>query len=185
MEKMNEKETLSKEDMELLQAVKKNGAQKGKNKTSVMIIAVLLLIIVGMGVGGYLYLNQEEPDPFEQEMNRITEIPEEDRQAAIDQIVEENMINVAYAAECTFEGRNSLGFIVRNIENNHHPMVFEIFDEEGESIFVSEPIEPGYEMTSVTLGKDLSQGTHQCTIRIGYEGMSNVVNTFPLTIVVK
>ena len=63
--------------------------------------------------------------------------------------------------------------------------MFEIFDETGECVYVSKKIEPGYEMNQIELEKELSKGTHECKIKVGYAEEGNVSSAFPLTIEVR
>jgi hypothetical protein len=94
-------------------------------------------------------------------------------------------MNVNYSAKAIFEGSMSETFNIKNIKNNHHPIVFEIFDETGECVYVSKKIEPGYEMNQIELEKELSKGTHECKIKVGYAEEGNVSSAFPLTIEVR
>lgn len=168
----------------------------GKKQTKTLIIA-LIAVIVCLGVGGMFYISslqntikqQQEvatkPNELLQEVNKITEMSDEDKQAAINQLVEDSEINVTYASKAEFVGNVSTTFLVRNIENNHYPIVFEIFDENDKSLYKSEPIGLGYEVTAISFKETLTPGVHNCKIRIGYDGQGNVNSVFPLQITVK
>lgn len=158
-----------------------------KSNVKWLLLGLLLLLAVAAVAVTVHFVSGEGrvQSNFQGEMNRIAAIPDEDKQAAVNQLVEDNEINISYASKITMTGANSDVFNVRNIENNHHPIVFEIFDEEGNSIYVSKPISPGYEMTSIALDEPLATGVHNCRIKIGYEGEGNVSSYFPMEITVQ
>ena len=92
------------------------------------------------------------------------------------------MINIQYSIGAKFKGKVSESFNVKNSINNHFPLVFELFDPNGKSIYKSKLIDPGYEINSIELTKELSKGIHDCTIKIGYANSGNVSSIFPITI---
>ena len=122
---------------------------------------------------------------YETNVNRITEIDYSKRQAELDALVEEGKMNVNYLSKAIFQGKVSRQFNIKNIQNNHHPIIFQIYDESGECIYTSNRIEPGYEMNQIELQKELSKGTHKCKIQVGYAEEGNVSSAFPLTIEVR
>ena len=122
---------------------------------------------------------------FEENVNAITEIEDAMRQEAIDTAVEEGMMNVNYSAKAVFNGKVSESFNIKNIENNHDSIIFEIFNVSGESLYKSKKIAPGYEMNAIELNKKLSEGRHECTIRIQYATSGTVASEFPIVLEVK
>lgn len=160
---------------------------KNENKYKYMIIMLLIVIILMLISGGCTYMkfkNNSTPvmSEYETAVNKITEMSEEDRQAALNQIVEDGMMNVQYAMTATFNGKVSTSFNVKNIENNKYPIIFKLYDENGELIYTSKQIELGYELNAIELDKELSKGTHECRIQIGYVGEGNVSSAFPITL---
>ena len=150
-----------------------------------MFIGFLLGIIL-MLILGWFYVESNKPiSDYEKNVNAITEISKEDQQEQINQIVEEGNINIQYIPYATFKGTVSESFNVKNIKNNHHPIVFSIYDENSDMIYESKQIKPGYEINSIELGKKLSKGSHECSIKIGYASEGNVSSVFPITIEVK
>ena len=119
---------------------------------------------------------------FEENMNAITEIEDVLKQEEINTLVEEGMMNVNFSTKATFDGKVSKSFNIKNIENNHDDIVFEIFDEKGESIYKSKKIAPGYEMHCIKLDKELPKGRHECTIEIQYAVEGHVATVFPIVI---
>lgn len=150
---------------------------------------LLLLLGIGIGVGitcHFLNLENEEPiSEFAEEVNQITQIDYSERQEEVNRLVEKGKINIVYATAAVFDGKVSESFNVQNNINNHYPLVFEIFDESGNSIYKSKKIEPGYEINQIELEQELSIGTHDCKIKIGYAEEGNVSSVFPLSVEVK
>ena len=122
---------------------------------------------------------------YENNVNQITEIDTSKRQEELNAIVEKGKMNVNYSSKAVFCGTISEVFNIKNIKNNHHPIVFELFDENGDCIYASKKIEPGYEMNQIELSKELSKGTHECRLKVGYAEEGNVSYAFPITIEVK
>lgn len=161
--------------------------EKQTNKIFIVIIAVL---VVALGVTVFALTQKpdaevEEDTKISAEINKITEISPEERQAAVNKIVEDSMININYQSGAVFNGKVSESFKVKNIENNHDAIKFTIYDESGELIYTSDAIPQGYELTTIELDKELPKGTHDCKISIGYVSQGNVAGFYPLTIEVK
>lgn len=119
---------------------------------------------------------------YEKNVNRITEIDYSERQAELDVLVEEGKMNVNYSAKAVFDGKVSEKFNIKNIQNNHYAIEFQLLDETGECIYQSKKIEPGYEMNQIELDKELSKGVHECKLYVGYAEEGNVSSAFPITI---
>ena len=160
--------------------------EEKKDKTK-YILLLLILLLFGVIIGGFFYIQHmnKKPSEFEDKVNQISEIDYSKQQDELNQLVEDGMINIQYSMHAEFEGKKSISFNVKNIKNNHYPIVFSIYDENGDKIYQSKKIPLGYEINSIELDKELSKGTHECKISIGYEGEGNVSSTFPLSIVVK
>ena len=151
------------------------------------------LILIGMLlIAGVLFFRScgmlKEPLPlaaYEEKVNEITEIDYSKQQEALNAIVEEGKMNVNYSSKAIFDGKTSKSFNIKNIQNNHHPIVFELLDENDECIYLSKRIAPGYEMSSIELEKELPVGEHECKLKVGYVEEGNVSSVFPITIEVK
>ena len=156
------------------------------NKKKAMIItAIIALLFIGIFSVVYCLNSNNNKSEYEQKVEKIVAMNKEDQQKYIDQIVEEGQINIQYSLGATFNGKTSQSFNVKNIENNNGDIVFTIYDESGNEIYNSKPIQRGYECTEITLDKELPVGTHECRISIGYVDAGNVKSTFPITIEVK
>lgn len=148
-------------------------------KLKVVIVILILIILLLLG---FLTFKSKPMSNFEQKVEEITKISEEDRQKYLNQIVEEGMLNVTYSPNCILKNGELKNFLVVNIENNKHPIRFDIMSKEGEIIYSSKSIDVGYQISSIELNKELEKGTHKLKIRIGYDIEGNVSSEFPLEI---
>lgn len=147
-----------------------------------VIVSVLLVSLLSSSITGCSLFKKEKPNEFENSVNKITQIDYEERQEQLNQIVEDGMMNVQYSPHVKVEGENTLDFNIKNIENNKHPIKFEIIDENGKQLYSSKKIELGYELNNIKLDKTLDTGVYECSIKIGYEGEGNVSSVFPITL---
>lgn len=167
--------------------------KKKRSMTTRIILAVLIIIILLLGYRCSTFENNDKSGDetqvsvleYEDEVDSITKLDITERQEAVDTLVEEGMMNVNYSPKAVFHGKVSESFNIKNIENNHGPIMFEIFDEDDNSIYQSKMIAQGYEMNCIELQTELKKGTHDCTIKVRYADAGNVVAAFPITIEVK
>ena len=157
----------------------KKAKVKGK-KLVICVLAVAVLVVLA-----HSCVSEPAISVYEENVNRITEIDYSKRQEELDALVEEGKMNVNYLSKAIFQGKVSEQFNIKNIPNNHHPIIFEIYDETGACIYASKKIEPGYEMNQIELTKELSTGTHECKLQVGYAEEGNVSSAFPITIEVR
>lgn len=170
-----------------------NNKNKKRSMIGKIILAILIIIILLLGYRCSVRPDDEKTGKetnitaleYEEDIDAITEIDISGRQEAVNAKVEEGMMNVNYSPKAVFHGKVSESFNVKNIKNNHGPIVFELFDEKGESIYQSKMIKQGYEMNCIELNRELKKGTHDCTIKVKYAEGGNVVTAFPITIEVK
>lgn len=156
-----------------------------KRKRNTFFIVILIFVIILLLLFRCSSNDGNSPTEYEQNVNAITEIDYTKQQEALNTIVEEGKMNVNYSSKAVFEGPVSEIFNIKNIKNNHYPIVFELYDENGNCIYTSKMLEPGYEMNSIELEKTLSAGVHECKLRVGYVEDGNVSSIFPITIEVK
>ena len=156
---------------------------KGKRKRKILlgigILAICLLLFQCLGPG------KKPLSDYEIAVNEITEIDYSKQQEQLNAIVEEGKMNVNYSAEAIFKGTVSEKFNIKNIKNNHYPIRFSILDEDGECLYESKKIAPGYEMTKIELAKTLDKGVHNCKLQVGYDTEGNVTSVFPITLEVR
>lgn len=176
--------------------MRRNSRNNIKTNNSKIIIISLVLIILILLIGiffSYNYLknndnsNKVNKTNYETETEKITHISKEDRQKAINKIVEEGMININYQSIASFENNVSTSFKVTNIENNKKPIKFKIIDENQNIVYESDEIKPGYECKQIKLDDDFNheKGTFDWEILIGYSEDSNVSSAFPLKVTFK
>lgn len=160
----------------------KKNKKKRIRRLLLLVIAVILLLLLL-----FQCTKKEEQvvSSYEKNVNAITEIDYSKRQKALNAIVEEGKMNVNYSAKAVFNGTVSESFNVKNIQNNHDAIVFEIYDENDTCVYASKKIEPGYEMNSIELARELPKGTHECKLKVGYAQEGNVSSVFPIKIEVK
>ena len=156
---------------------------KHSHPTSLLLIALLFLIL---GVGsGFLLKESLSMSKYEEDVNQIVEIDHSAKQEKLNEIVEEGEIHIQYSTHAVFTGQTSEYFSVKNIPNNHHPIIFTIYDETGDILYESKQINPGYQLKMIELNKTLTKGIHNCNIKIGYANEGNVSSLFPIIIEVK
>lgn len=165
--------------------VKDKKDKEEKRNIVKMIIVVIVIIILAIVCVKCSHKESEIVTGYEQNVNEIMEIDHSEQQKAVDAIVEEGKMNVNYSPKAVFDGKTSVLFNVKNIKNNHAPIVFSIYDENGNCIYESKKIEQGYEMSKIELETELGKGIHDCSIKIGYAEEGNVSSVFPLSIEVR
>ena len=169
----------------------KNNKQNSSTTKIILVVVIILLISLlarcAVSCQQRKMINEMEDfvTEFEENVNAITEIEDAMRQEAVNAAVEEGMMHVNFSTKAYFDGKTSTKFNIKNIENNHDDIVFEIFDEEGESLYKSKKIAPGYEMNCIELDRELAKGRHECTIEIQYAEAGHVSTVFPIVLEVE
>ena len=158
---------------------------KTKKKNKSIYVGICVFVLMFIAVIGRSCEQELAVSEYENNVNRITEIDDSKRQLELNAIVEKGKMNVNYSSKAVFCGKVSEVFNIKNIKNNHHPIVFQLLDENGQCIYSSKKIEPGYEMNQIELEKELSKGTHECKLKVGYAEEGNVSSAFPITIEVR
>ena len=152
---------------------------KTKGRLYKSVIVGLVVVVTFTGVFAYMHFSK---DDFNANAIEISQMDKDEIAELLNQQVEEGKINVQYQMNSVFCGRVSEDFLVRNIENNHHPIVFKIYDEDEHMIYKSHELDRGYEIKDITLDKALPKGKHNCKIEISYVTDGNVKSRFPLTV---
>lgn len=166
----------------------KNNKQNSSTTKIILVVVIILLISLlarcAVSCQQRKMVNEMEDfvTEFEENVDAITEIEDALRQEAVNAAVEEGMMHVNFSTKAYFDGKTSTKFNIKNIKNNHDDIVFEIFDENGESLYKSKKIAPGYEMNCIELDRELAKGRHECTIEIQYATKGNVETVFPIVI---
>ena len=169
----------------------KNNKQNSSTTKIILVVVILILISLlarcAVSCQQRKIVNEMEDfvTEFEENVDAITEIEDAMRQEAVNAAVEEGMMHVNFSTKAYFDGKTSTKFNIKNIENNHDSIVFEIFDEDGESLYKSKKIAPGYEMNCIELDRELSKGRHECTIEIRYAVEGQISTIFPIILIVE
>lgn len=169
----------------------KNNKQNLSTTKIILVVVIVLLISLlaryAVSCQQRKMVNEMEEfvTEFEDNVDAITEIEDAMRQAAVNAAVEEGMMHVNFSTKAYFDGKTSTKFNIKNIENNHDSVVFEIFDENGVSLYGSKKIALGYEMNCIELDRELSKGRHECTIEIRYAVEGQISTIFPIILIVE
>ena len=169
----------------------KNNKQNSSTTKIILVVVILILISLlarcAVSCQQRKMINEMEDfvTEFEENVDAITEIEDAMRQEAVNAAVEEGMMHVNFSTKAYFDGKTSTKFNIKNIENNHDDIVFEIFDENRESVYKSKKIAPGYEMNCIELDKKLPTGRHECAIQIQYAVEGQVSTVFPIILIVE
>lgn len=89
----------------------------------------------------------------------------EEIQAELNRQVEEGMFNISIASTVEFQDGTSEGELrIENVPGNHYLMKVDITrDDNGQTIYTSDYLEPDYHIQRDTLDVDLPAGTYPCT----------------------
>lgn len=158
---------------------------ESRNKKKGMLVIVCVMLVLTLAMVSRSCAPELAVSQYEEHVNQITEIDYSKQQEALNAVVEEGKMNVNYKSKAVFQGTVSEQFNIKNIKNNHHPIVFELLDENENCIYASKKIEPGYELNKIELQKELSKGIHECKLKVGYAEEGNVSSVFPIIIEVK
>lgn len=149
-----------------------------KNKKIVYLLSSMALVAI-TGAFVFKLVNTSE---YEKNVNKIVQMDESERQAQLDKVVEDGMMNVQYTPHIIVEGNICKNFNIKNIENNKYPIKFKIIGEDDSILYQSDRIDLGYELNGLEFGQTLEKGTYSCKINIVYDFEGNVSSTFPITI---
>lgn len=149
-------------------------------KKIVYVLSSLALVVM---TGAFVY-SVSNKTAYESNVNKIIQMSEEERQAQLNKIVEDGMMNVNYTPYITVDGNVCENFNIKNIENNKGSIKFKIVDDSNNVIYQSDLIELGYELNGLKFENKLEKGTHKYRICIGYDTEGNVESSFPITLTV-
>ncbi|BDF59115.1 hypothetical protein CE91St36_19320 [Christensenellaceae bacterium] len=147
--------------------------EKKKKKTGLIVVIILLIVIVA-GLVGYIVVYKPQSDAAEQKQELIAEknaelgiIPgmeEEDVEKRLNEIVAEGMLNVGINPNPVYDNGEAEGNLrIENIPGNRYAVTVTITREDnGEEIYKSGLIDPGYFMEYVKLDKALPAGQYPC-----------------------
>ena len=141
--------------------------QEFKKKSKVpFIIILVILVIAAIGVGVWVALGQG--GGFYDNSAQNGQAPyktDEEKQAELDRVVEEGMLNISIASVIEFENGTSEGTAyIENVPSNKYVMKVTItLDSNNEVVYESGGIKPDSHIDTIKLTKDLEAGTYPAT----------------------
>ncbi|WP_302760333.1 hypothetical protein [Christensenella hongkongensis] len=153
-------------------AERKKQEEKKKKKGLIVIIILLIAIVAALMV--YILVFKPQNNAAEQQQALVAEknaelgiIPgmdEEDVEARLNAIVAEGMLNVGINPNPVYESGDTEGNMrIENIPANRYAVTVTVTREDnGEEIYKSGLIDPGYFMEYVKLDKNLPAGQYPC-----------------------
>lgn len=155
--------------------------EKQKNKKKRLLILLLLLLALG-GISAYFFTRPEAKPvsmvsgEFLPEGKDANKISDAELKKMAQQKVDRSKFNMVIAPDATFESSDQAGeLIIQNPTNNAYPVNVEITQEDnGELIYTSGAIQPGYEVKEAKLEKKLSKGDYPATAKFSlYDDKTN------------
>ena len=146
-------------------AVKSEQEFNKKSKTPFIII-LIILIIAAIAVGAWAVFSQG--GGFYDNSAQTGQAPyktDEEKQAELDRVVEEGMLNISIASVIEFENGTSEGTAyIENVPSNKYVMKVTItLDSNDEVVYESGGIKPDSHIDNIKLNKDLDAGTYPAT----------------------
>ncbi len=154
--------------------------QNGNNKLIILVIVLLVVVIVLVAVLAFSLGRKQSSDSSDTSANTANSrtvadstrviVDEETAASVVDEMreqVEEGMFECSMSMTWTFEdgAAESKDAIVRNSENNTHPIYFDVtLKDTGELIYSSPVIPVGSQITNIALEKDLEPGTYKAIV---------------------
>ena len=148
-----------------------------KKKKKGLIALIIILIAVVAGLLGYIlvYKPQADEQAAQQEvqaeknaeMGIIPGMSEEDIEARLNQKVAEGMLNVACNPNPVFpDGKSEGNLRIENIPGNKYAVTVTVIrDDNGQTVYTSGLIDPGYFVEKVTLDVPLAKGEYPALAR--------------------
>lgn len=147
--------------------------KKEKKKKPVLLILIIIILAAAL-ILGYVFLvypkQQEQPQSSEQlaaeqaaEMGILPDTSAEDIQKKLNEQIDKSMLNIAINANPVFENGEAEGNLrIENIPANHYAMTVEIVREDnGETVYKSGLINPGYFVENAKLTTPLKKGVYK------------------------
>lgn len=146
--------------------------EKKKNKKKWLLLLLLLLLALG-GIGTY-FLTREKAQPvsvvsgeFLPEGKDASKISDAEIKEMAQKKVDRSKFNMVIAPEADFSAGDQKGeLVIQNPSHNAYPVNVEITrNDNGELIYTSGAIKPGYEVKEAQLEKKLSKGNYPATAK--------------------
>lgn len=145
----------------------KNDSKNKKQFILYSIIIILLLAIISLAI--YMLKPKEvEKNRLQKDLDALAGVlpgksPKE-IQDALNQVVQEGMVNISINPDPTFENGKAEGNIsIENIKGNHYALQVDVILNTGEVVYSSGIIDPGYYIEKCKLKKNLPKGDYPAT----------------------
>ncbi len=148
------------------QAAVENEKEFEKKSKTPIIILIVVLVIAAIGVGAWAVISQS--GGFYDNAAQNGQAPyktDEEKQAELDRVVEEGMLNISIASVIEFANGTSEGTAyIENVPSNKYVMKGTItLDSNNEVVYESGGIKPDSHIDTIKLSKDLEAGTYPAT----------------------
>ncbi len=148
------------------QAAVENEKEFEKKSKTPIIILIVVLVIAAIGVGAWAVISQS--GGFYDNAAQNGQAPyktDEEKQAELDRVVEEGMLNISIASVIEFANGTSEGTAyIENVPSNKYVMKVTItLDSNNEVVYESGGITPDSHIDTIKLSKALEAGTYPAT----------------------
>lgn len=159
------KETAAEAGLTAQAAVKNEEEFKKKSKTPIIIL-IVVLVIAAIGVGAWAVIGQS--GGFYDNAAQNGQAPyktDEEKQAELDRVVEEGMLNISIASVIEFQNGTSEGTAyIENVPSNKYVMKVTItLDSDNQVVYESGGMKPDSHIDTIKLNTNLAAGTYPAT----------------------
>ena len=159
------KETAAEAGLTAEAAVANEQEFKKKSKTPIIIV-IVVLVIAAIAVGAWAVISNS--GGFYDNAAQTGQAPyktDEEKQAELDRVVEEGMLNISIASVIEFQNGTSEGTAyIENVPSNKYVMKITItLDSNNEVVYESGGIKPDSYINTIKLNTDLAAGTYPAT----------------------
>lgn len=142
---------------------KENGNRKWPYFISILILLVIIIILL---LSRCSVEKQPDTPQFassgEIVAGEIDMMTDEEIQAKVNETVEKGMFQVFMNTDITVEKDGNMDVLIQNNKNNHYDCYVIIYDEDGNQLYKSSTIAPGYKLEADKLQGDLKDGKYNC-----------------------
>lgn len=139
----------------------------GKHKKSfvVWIVIASIAVILALLVGLYFFMDSTQYKGGTGELGQLDGKTAEEIQEALDNYVEEGMLNISIASQIEFENGTAPGTaFIENVPSNKYVLKVTITtDSNGEVVYQSGGIKPDSTIETITLSQPLAAGVYPAT----------------------
>lgn len=148
--------------------------RREKKKKKPVLLVIIIILLAAALVFGYVYFimpKQEAPEQTNEElaaeqaaqMGILPDMSAEDIEKRLNEQIDKSMLNISINQNPVFENGEAEGNLrIENIPANHYAMTVEIVREDnGETVYKSGLINPGYFVENAKLDVALEKGVYK------------------------